>query len=480
MRNGVQLITYPNSLGPNLGSLQRVLNSDFQNAFTGVHLLPFFPSSGDRGFAPIDYSRVDPNYGSWNDIRALTEEYDLTADFMLNHLSRRSPQFQDFIEKGADSPWASLFIRLNDLFPEGEFPKDVLDKIYTRKPKAPDTEICHPDGTREKVWSSFSEEQVDLDINSAVGKAFVEDTVRFLLDQGFAMLRLDAFAYACKRPGSSCFFIEPDVWELLDGIRRIAEVYGAELLPEIHEHYSIQLKLAKRGYRSYDFALPMLLLHAIFSRDASRLKAWLKICPREHITTLDTHDGIGVVDVADLLSPRETSFTVDQLYSRGSNIHRRYSSAEYGNLDIYQINCTYYSALGEDDERYLLARAVQFFAPGIPQVYYVGALSGVNDTALVEASRQGRDINRHSYSEDEVRREMKRSVNRRLRRLMRFRSAAACFHGSFQLLESDSRKIRILREGVDGSAAELEADLESFSCNIRHKGADGTVSVWHP
>ena len=123
----------------------------------------------------------------------------------------------------------------------------------------------------------------------------------------------------------------------------------------------------------YDFALPMLLLQTLYDSSCHNLHAWLKICPHNQLTTLDTHDGIGVVDVKDLMTVEESARTSENLYKYGANINRIYSSADYGNLDldIYQINCTYYSALGDRDDWYLLARAVQLFAPGIPQVIHV-------------------------------------------------------------------------------------------------------------
>ena len=284
---------------------------------------------------------------------------------MVNHLSRQSAEFKDFAEKGDDSEWAELFLPVDRVKPEGEFSEEELAKIYTRKPRAPWIELTHADGTLRKVWCTFSEEQIDLDVCSPTGRKYILDCLNFLADQGAAMIRLDAFAYVTKKAGTSCFFLEPETWDILGDIRDAMGKKGVELLPEIHEHYTIPLKLASRGYPIYDFALPMLMLHALFSGRADRLGSWLEKCPADQYTTLDTHDGIGVVDVADLLTPEEVDETVNNLYEKGSNVNRRYSSEEYNNLDIYQINCTYYSALGEDDAAYLLARAVQFFAPGI-------------------------------------------------------------------------------------------------------------------
>ncbi len=478
MRNGVQLITYPDSLGKNLGELSSALERFFPDMFTGVHLLPFYPSSADRGFAPLTYGEVDPAFGEWNDVESIARRYDLVADFMVNHLSRRSPEFLDYQEHGEESPWADLFLQISKFHPSGTLPPQELQNIYTRKPRAPITMIKHPDGSSEALWCTFSEEQVDIDINSPIGKSYLEKSLRSLCERGISMLRLDAFAYVTKKPGTNCFFVEPEVWEVLDRIQSIVGEYGVVLLPEIHEHYSIQLKLAGRGYHVYDFALPMLLLHTVFSRNSRRIKEWLHMCPRNQISTLDTHDGIGVVDVADILSREEVDETVNSLYAHGSNVNRRYSSAEYNNLDIYQINCTYYSATGEDDDAYILSRAIQFFAPGIPQVYYVGALSGRNDTALIEKTKQGRDINRHPYTLEEIEKELERPVNRRLFRLTRFRSSFGAFDDGFEILESDDRRLVIRRSGSTGAVAVLTADLDTMKCEIGHHHSGGRGETW--
>jgi sucrose phosphorylase len=478
MRNGVQLITYPDSLGKNLSELSKVLERCFPDIFTGVHLLPFYPSSADRGFAPLSYEEVDSSFGGWDDVENIAGRYDLVVDFMVNHISRQSPQFLDYQQEGDESEWADLFLQISKFHQSGTIPPRELQQIYTRKPRAPVTMVHHPDGKSSALWCTFSEEQVDIDINSGKGREFLEKSLDSLCRRGISMLRLDAFAYVVKKPGTNCFFVEPEVWEVLDRIQAHVAQYGVALLPEIHEHYSIQLRLAGRGYHVYDFALPMLMLHTIFSRNSRRIKEWLHMCPRRQITTLDTHDGIGVVDVADLLSPEEVEATVSALYNRGSNVNRRYSSAEYNNLDIYQINCTYYSATGEDDDAYILARAVQFFAPGIPQVYYVGALSGKNDTELIEKTRQGRDINCHPYSIEEIEKEIERNVNKRLFRLMRFRSSVNAFDEGFEILESDDSSLIIRRKGSRGAEALLHADLETLQCEITCHNERGSEEKW--
>jgi len=473
MRNGCHLISYPDSLGGDLKSLNRVIGTHFQDALVGVHILPFYPSSADRGFAPLEYGRVAPEFGDWDDIdRLRSQGIELTFDFMINHLSRQSPQFQDLLARGSDSPYKEFFIRFSQFWPGGEASEEDLAQIYTRKPRPPYQEIELGGGEKEKIWCTFDEEQIDLNLANPETRRFVEKNLTALCRRGAQTIRLDAFAYASKRPGTNCFFVEPDVWEILEWTAKTVEAAGGEVLPEIHEHYTIQQKLADRGYWVYDFALPMLLLQAIYDRNPARLKDWLRICPRKQITTLDTHDGIGVVDVRDLLSDEEIERTKNNLFTKGANVKRIYNTPQYNNLDIYQVNCTYYSALGDDDAAYLLARAIQFFAPGIPQIYYVGMLAGRNDIELLETTKNGRDINRHSYTEEEVAAELKRPGVERLRELMIFRSTHPAFEGEFLLKESPDKTVMIeWRNGAD--RALLTADLGSGRYRIEATGPEG-------
>ena len=198
-----------------------------------------------------------------------------------------------------------------------------------------------------------------------------------------------------------------------------------------------------------------------------QLVHWLNICPRRQFTTLDTHDGIGVVDVADLMSQEEIDATKEALFTKGANVKKIYNTAAYNNLDIYQINCTYYSALGDQDAAYLLARAIQFFAPGIPQVYYVGLLAGGNDIELLEKTKQGRDINRHYYSREEVDREVRRPVVQKLFELMRLRNAHPAFavEGECRPEMLDETTLRITRCNGENQLM-LTADLATHAFQI--------------
>ncbi len=479
MRNGCQLIVYPDSIGGDLSSLRRFLSGEAGSALTGVHVLPFYPSSADRGFAPLTYAEVDPNFGSWEDIEWIAREFDLCVDFMLNHISAQSVWFRDYLARGDESEYADMFIRYSRFWPDGAPSDGDLERIYTRKPRPPYREVSTPNGGKERVWCTFDFEQIDLNLASESTRERMAGWLRSLAGHGPAMIRLDAFAYATKKPGTNCFFVQPDVWEILDWSRDVLADTDVDLLPEVHEHYRMQQAISAHEYRVYDFALPMLVLHALYEGRAHRLAHWLTICPRNQVTTLDTHDGIGVVDVADLLTPEEIERTRKALFERGANVKRIYNTQAYGNLDIYQINCTYYSALGERDSWYLLARAIQFFAPGIPHVYYVGLLAGRNDLALVEQTRVGRDINRHNYTVEEAMRELQRPVVSKLLSLMQLRNSSAAFEGTMSVSSTEHGQehatLLVVRWQNGDEEAVLEADL--FSRSFRAWTRSGSALV---
>ena len=467
LENKCMLITYADSMGNNLSDLAAVMDKHFKDAVGGIHILPFFPSSGDRGFAPMDYHVVDSAFGDWDDIEKLADDYYLMADYMINHISAKSEYYKDFLQKKDDSKYRDLFIRYKDFWDNGEPTEAEVDAIYKRKPRAPYVDANFADGTTEKVWCTFDEQQIDINCKSETAKEFIRDNLVDLCKHGLALIRLDAFAYATKKAGSSCFFIEPDVWELMDGCQKIVEPYGVTLLPEIHEHYTMQQKIASHDYYVYDFALPMLLINGLYYGQSQYLKHWLDICPRKQFTTLDTHDGIGVVDVKDLLPDDEIERTKEDIFKFGANVKKIYNTAAYNNLDIYQVNCSYYSALGNDDDAYLLARAVQFFAPGIPQVYYVGLLAGKNDLQLLEETKVGRNINRHYYKLDEIDKEVERPVVKKLLELMKFRNEHPAFDGEFILEDCSDEELIILRQHK-GDFARLKANLKTRKFTIEH------------
>jgi sucrose phosphorylase len=259
---------------------------------------------------------------------------------------------------------------------------------------------------------------------------------------------------------------------------------GIEVLVENHSHYQKQIEIARRVDRVYDFALPPLVLHAFYRADARPLRDWLHISPRNAITVLDTHDGIGVEDAGGDegegrpgLLPREAIEAVaEEIHRRSRGESRKASGAAASNVDVHGVNCTYYDALGADDRDYLTARAVQFFAPGVPQVYYVGLLAGRNDMELLARTGVGRDINRHYYTRGEIDEALGRPVVQRLLRLIRLRNEHPAFGGDLLVPDRPDHGIA-LEWRKEGHRASLEVDLLRREATIRATG-EGGESEW--
>ena len=477
MKNQVQLITYVDRLGGGgLHALQHWLTGPLAGLFGGVHLLPFFfPIDGaDAGFDPIDHTAIDPRLGDWNDLAALGQQVEVMADVIVNHMSSESPEFQDWVQRGDASPSAGLFLTYDTVFPQGATQQDLL-AIYRPRPGLPFTATA-VQGERQLLWTTFTGKQVDIDVQHPTGQQYLSGILRKFSDNGIRTIRLDAAGYAIKKAGDSCFMM-PETFAFIDQFCAQARALGIEVLVEIHSHYRRQIEIAQRVDWVYDFALPPLVLHAFAFHTAGPLKAWIDMRPRNALTVLDTHDGIGIIDIGaepgnreahpGLVPPQELDALVEHIHANSGGVSRRATGAAASNLDLYQVNCTFYDALARNDAAYLSARAIQFFLPGIPQVYYVGLLAGWNDVALLERTGTGRDINRHHYSSDEIQRELQRPVVVQLLDLIRLRNTHAAFQGAFSLLASDDAQLH-LRWDAPGHYAELKVCLKTLTHTLTH------------
>ena len=437
MKNQVQLIAYVDRLsGGGFSELNSLLTGPLAGIFGGVHLLPFFtPIDGaDAGFDPIDHTQVDPRLGTWADVRALGDTVEIVADLIVNHVSSSSPQFLDFSKNGTASRYAGMFLTFDQVFPQGAREAEILG-IYRPRPSLPFTPVTLLSGEKKLLWTTFNPQQVDIDVRHSQAVAYLDSILVKFQAAGIKMIRLDAVGYAIKKPGTSCFMI-PETFDFISELTAKARALGIEVLVEIHSYYQKQIEIARRVDWVYDFALPPLVLHALFQQDPRPLARWLAISPRNAVTVLDTHDGIGVIDVgADaggnpgLLEPAQIDSLVETIHQRSRGQSRQATGAAADNLDLYQVNCTFLDALGGRESEYLIARALQFFAPGIPQVYYVGLLGGGNDMKLLARSGVGRDINRHYYQPEEIKTALASPLVHRQLELMRLRNTHPAFAG---------------------------------------------------
>jgi sucrose phosphorylase len=275
----------------------------------------------------------------------------------------------------------------------------------------------------------------------------------------------------------------PETFAFIDRLTDLARQRGLEVLVEIHAHHEHQLAVAARVDLVYDFALPPLVLHALQTGDGTPLRRWLQLRPRNAVTVLDTHDGIGVVDVGPdgagrpgLLDAAQLHDLVERIHTLSGGGSRLATGAAASNLDLYQVNCTYYDALGRDDARYLLARLLQFFVPGIPQVYYVGLLAGTNDLDLLARTGVGRDVNRHHYAPAELAEALQRPVVRDLLAAIRFRNTHPAFAGTWALANGPDDVVTMTWT-AGAESATLTADLAAGTFELEFTTAAGRVRV---
>jgi sucrose phosphorylase len=502
--NGVMLNAYPDSIGFKLSDIVTMLKMpEFKDVFSLFYILPtFFNSDLDRGFSVIDYD-LNNELVTKEDIKALKElNIMLKFDIVLNHLSVASPQFKDLLKKGEKSKYKDFFINWNTFWdghgtknddgiviPNDEF----LNKLFMRKSGLPILKVPFPDGTEKPYWNTFYQEidnnsnyilgQMDVNAKSELVWNFYEETLTKVKNYGCSILRLDAFAYLHKEIGQSNFFNKPGTWEYLERIRQIADKNDLTLLPEIHAEYGLNLhdEVAKEGYQIYDFFLPGLLIHTLESGNNNALLTWVnEIISKGYKTVnmLGCHDGIPLLDLKGkevngvynkgLLEDNEIEAIINKIMERGGRVKNLFGPSGK-KISYYQVNATFFSALGEDEQKLLLARAIQMFMPGIPQVWYLDIFAGKNNyEAADKAGSAGhKEINRSTLSMKEVEEGVQRDIVINQIKLMRLRNTSKAFSGSIKINYSLAHQLDIMWSNKQYKA-QLKANLKTLKFSIKY------------
>jgi len=430
---GTSILVYAERVGGNLGEIEKLLRGPLKD-FDGIHVLPFFhPYDGDdAGFDPIDHTIVDPRLGDWADFKRISQTHELTADLIVNHASNLSPEFLDWQEKGDASAYNGLFLTFDTVFPNGGT-EEMITSFYRPRPGFPFTayEVA---GKRRLVWTTFMPCQVDIDIKHEQGMAYLKRILEALKSGGVKVVRLDAVGYAVKTPGTDSFMTK----ETLGFVKEITDLihsYDMRVLVEVHAHYTQQLDIAPLVDLIYDFQTAPLLLHSFFTGTVDRLDNWFKLRPSNCLNVLDTHDGYGVIDGGPIggrpgLITQEEMAHIFKVAEQNTGGHSAIASVvpQWFSLP-HQINATLPNIV-TNDTAYVIMRAVQFFLPGEPQVYYVGLLNGMDDQELFRKTDQGRDVNRHHYTPQEISEALEQPVTKAIIALARVRKHPA-FAGEF-------------------------------------------------
>ena len=527
IENGPMLNLYPDSLGGDLEAVADLFERDgFADAFSSIYILPsIYHSDLDRGFSVIDYDLEEAFHSEKALLRLGRQNIDLKLDFVLNHASVQSPQFQDLLENGSQSEYRDFFINWNTFWENcGEMTEDgyiqpeqkYLDPMFFRKPGLPLLMVEMADGSRIPYWNTFYQEirdtddyhtrylgQMDLNIKSEKVWDFYRETIKKLAGYGAKIIRLDAFAYAPKAPGRANFLNEPETWEFLEQIHKLAKPYGIRLLPEIHAGYKEKKYelIAQKGYLTYDFFLPGLILDALYRGDGTYLEQWAKEQIKENIHTvnmLGCHDGIPVLDLAGLLPDDRIEDLIRLLVDRGGFVKDLHGNKKM----YYQVNTTYYNALGENEQALLLARALQIFMPGKPQVWYLDLFAGSNDYEAVKRAGAGghKEINRTNFTQKDIESGLKKEVVKKQLEMLKFRKEfpAFGFDAEMEIRTKPAAQISDQAENAlhfakipdeqmynriyitwkkDGYLARLSADLKAHTYRIQALDPSGNL-IW--
>ena len=479
--SGASILVYAERLGGSLGHIEKLLADELSD-FAGVHVLPFFhPYDGDdAGFDPIDHTIVDPRLGTWQDFQRISQTHELTADLIINHASNLSPEFLDWQEKGDASEFAGMFLTFDTVFPNGGT-ESTITSFYRPRPGLPFT-AYNVAGERRLVWTSFMPSQVDIDVKHPAGEAYIDRVLDALQSGGVKVVRLDAVGYAIKTPGTDSFMTRETLAYVAELTERI-RARGMRVLVEVHAHYTQQLEIAPLVDLIYDFQTAPLLLHSMFTSNVDSLANWLEIRPANCLNVLDTHDGYGVIDAGPIggrpgLISQEDMRKIFEVASENTSGHSDKASVVPQWFDLpHQINATL-PAIINDDHSYVLARAVQFLLPGEPQVYYVGLFNGIDDKELFEQTGNGREVNRHHFTAEEIQTALQSDVTRAILGLARLRKHEV-FSGTFAWQKLSGNSMRL---GWSQGASELSLEFEfeggqsRFSLSLKDADGERTFS----
>lgn len=399
----VVLITYADMVQAKgevpLKTLHRFLQKRLKGTIRVVHLLPFFPWSSDDGFSVVDYRKVNSDYGSWEDVRELSKEFDLMFDLVLNHCSRESSWFRDFVTGIAPARWYFLPIDPNTDLSSVVRPRPwpLLSRTWTREGE-------------KWVWTTFSEDQVDLNWqNPDVLFEFLDILFWYLKNQ-CRIFRLDAVAFLWKKVGTSCLHL-PETHEIVKLFRDVLDIVApnAAILTETnvpHEENIAYFGNGDEAHMVYNFTLPPLLLYTMLRQDAGRLTKWAQGLPdlppgQTFLNFSASHDGIGVRPIQGILPQKELKWLISQVDKRGGRISEKVNSD--GSRSPYELNITYYEACrypGDDElsmARFLSSQALVLAFKGMPAVYFNSLMGAENDEKGAASRDQNRAINRYKW-----------------------------------------------------------------------------------
>ena len=462
-QDDVFLITYGDQFYEDgetkLTTFNKMYQQFFSDTFPIVHFLPFFPYSSDDGFSVIDYEQVNPEIGDWADVQVMNRNARLMFDFVCNHMSAKSNWFQGYLNNRTS---------YKDFFIESDPSIDL--SMVTRPRTSPLlSEFVDLDGKIRNIWTTFSDDQVDLNFANPKVLLRMIDVLLFYVDQGADFIRLDAVGFLWKKAGTSSIHL-PETHKIIQLFRSIVEEVapGAILITETNVPHQDNISYFGDGTNEaqmvYQFPLPPLVLHAIRTGNTSYLQKWANeiYLPTEEVSFfnfLASHDGIGLNPIRGIIDEAEILDLVASIEKEGALVN--YKQNPDGSFSPYEINTTYIDALSnqsDEDElrlkRFMVAHSILLTIIGIPAVYVQSILGGRNYYEGVEKTGANRTINRQKYKASEICDSLLKSgsfrnqVYRELQELIQLRRSEEAFHPNcaMRVLETNHATFGIVRD----------------------------------
>ncbi|MEE4403722.1 sugar phosphorylase [Enterobacter mori] len=490
----VVLITYADQFseaGENaLPVFTRFYNKWLSHSFSHVHLLPFYPWSSDDGFSVIDYHEVAPETGTWSDIAELKQSTSLMFDYVCNHMSAKSQWFANYLQQTPG--YEDFFISVD--------PKTDLSAVTRPRALPLLTPFTLHDGSVRHLWTTFSEDQIDLNFASPDVLIAMVDVLLHYLMEGANYIRLDAVGFMWKIPGTHCIHLE-QTHQLIQFFRAITEAVapGTVIITETNVPHKDNISYFGNGENEaqmvYQFSLPPLVLHAIHRQDVHTLSQWASSLELPSTKTtwfnfLASHDGIGLNPLRGILPESDILSLVEKLQQEGALVN--WKNNPDGTRSPYEINVTYLDALSPknaaDNERiarFILAHAVLLSFPGVPAIYIQSVLGSRNDYEGVERLGYNRAINRKKYIAGEIDSELsnttgiRHKIFKQLSELIAIRRAEQVFHpDSHALFETSGKHIlKIIRVAKKGERITALFNFSQYIQTVNSEGISGTELI---
>ncbi len=483
INQNVILITYPDQISEDesrLITFGRFAGQYLKDVFDVIHFLPFCPYSSDDGFSVIDYKELAQGLGSWEDLQRIAENFTLMYDFVCNHVSAKSQWFQKCLQ--GDKQYEKYFI-------EGDPQQDTSMVIRPRT--SPLFTPFLADGKKKYFWTTFSDDQIDLNYENPEVLYEALDVFLFYLEQGGSWIRLDAVGFLWKEAGTSCMHHEKthEVIKLMRSVMDEVNPSG-RIVTETNVPHAYNISYFGNGtdesHMVYQFPLPMLVLYSFYKQNAGILSSWAKGLKLPTDKTgffnfLASHDGIGLNPVRSIVPDEEIEELVAHLQKKCGALVS-YKENQDGSKSAYEVNVSYFSALKEDmdferaKQRFLTAHAVLLGMPGDPAIYIHSYLGSENDTEGVRRTGMNRTINREKFTYGELLGELadvnsqREQIRASLENMIRVRKGCDAFnaHAPQEVLEGPEELFLFLRKG----------NKETVLC--LHNFSDRTVEMQTP